>query len=342
MKKIAKMSLVAAVAVAGLTNVNAASLEEAIKNVDVSGQFHYRMQSKDSDGSVINTDNDIEVGVKVPVTDNVTAVFKIDNSPNNTNSTFAKADLEIEDYYFSYAKDDLTVNFGQQNIPSRQTDGKQGDGVVVLKKMGGLTLGGAFYPQTNAAGYSDLSSVLATGNVGSAKVLAQYVNISNVATGANLHVAAKVSNVSVSAEYAMVDMDSDDKKYSTTKLTAGGKLGMASVSAMYVMTGKDGSGSFDADSDAASELVTFQYGTGGKAEASVFAAKVTVPVMAKTSATLFALTGDSSKDVDVTEVFGQLTYKAAKNLTAYARVGTVEVGDADSVNRYRLDITYKF
>ena len=37
MKKIAKLSLVAAVAVAGLTTANAQSLEDAIKNVETSG-----------------------------------------------------------------------------------------------------------------------------------------------------------------------------------------------------------------------------------------------------------------------------------------------------------------
>jgi ACT domain-containing protein len=42
MKKIAKLSLVAAVAVAGLTTANAQPLEEAIKNVDVSGSVVYR------------------------------------------------------------------------------------------------------------------------------------------------------------------------------------------------------------------------------------------------------------------------------------------------------------
>ena len=42
MKKIAKLSLVAAVAVAGLTTANAQPLEEAIKNVEVSGSVVYR------------------------------------------------------------------------------------------------------------------------------------------------------------------------------------------------------------------------------------------------------------------------------------------------------------
>ena len=42
MKKIAKLSLVAAVAVAGLTTANAQQLEDAIKKVEVSGSVVYR------------------------------------------------------------------------------------------------------------------------------------------------------------------------------------------------------------------------------------------------------------------------------------------------------------
>src|SRR5574344_1205927 len=42
MRKISKLSLVAAVAVAGLSTANAQPLEEAIKNVEVSGSVVYR------------------------------------------------------------------------------------------------------------------------------------------------------------------------------------------------------------------------------------------------------------------------------------------------------------
>ncbi|MBK6547691.1 MAG: major outer membrane protein [Arcobacter sp.] len=42
MRKISKISLVAAVAVAGFSTANAQPLEEAIKNVDVSGSVVYR------------------------------------------------------------------------------------------------------------------------------------------------------------------------------------------------------------------------------------------------------------------------------------------------------------
>jgi hypothetical protein len=51
MKKIAKISLVAAIAVAGFTTANAQPLEEAIKNVDVTGSVVYRYNDYQNDGS---------------------------------------------------------------------------------------------------------------------------------------------------------------------------------------------------------------------------------------------------------------------------------------------------
>jgi len=156
MRKLAKLSLVTAVAVAGLTNVNAASLEEAIKGVDVSGQFRFRAQEKSAAGTD-GTDVEIEVGVKVPVTENVTAVFKIDNANDDTESV-TKGDVTIEDYYFSYNQGALTVNAGQQNIPGRMTDGAQGDGLVALYNLGNFTVGAAAFMTNNVSDGSALTA----------------------------------------------------------------------------------------------------------------------------------------------------------------------------------------
>ena len=49
MKKIAKISLAAAVAVAGLTTANAQPLEQAIKGVETSGSVVYRYNDINSD-----------------------------------------------------------------------------------------------------------------------------------------------------------------------------------------------------------------------------------------------------------------------------------------------------
>lgn len=348
MTKLTRLSLVAAVAVAGLTNVNAASLEEAIKGVDVSGHFNYRYQDKDSSGAEVNTDNSLEVTVKAPVTDKVTAVIKIDNAPNNTQNA-GKADLEIEDYYFSYVNEGTTVNVGQQNVPSRQLDGKQGDGFVAMQKVGGITLGAAFFGQTNVIANTkkDISTIIASGSVGPAAYTAQYLNIADHGNAYNALVSAKLGQVSLSASYGSVDLDADSNDYSTLKLVASTKIGVASIKAMYVETGDNGSGSIDADSDAAVELITYQYGTGGKSNAAVYAGSVTVPVMDKVTFTAFGLAGDNGTTAtvttqqDVTEVFGQLTYKPSNNLTTYVRVGNVEL-DNSSTDRARIDLKYTF
>ena len=66
MKKIAKLSLVAAVAVVGFTSANAQSLEEAIKNVEVSGSVVYRYNDYSNDakaGSIFAKDTYVN-GVK--------------------------------------------------------------------------------------------------------------------------------------------------------------------------------------------------------------------------------------------------------------------------------------
>jgi len=348
MKKIAKLSLVAAVAVAGLTTANAKPLEEAIKNVDVSGQFRYRLQDRRSDNAAqdkrTNTDVEIEVGVKAKITDNVKAVFKIDNAPNNAEGQATSDMLDVEDYYFNYSKDGLTVNFGQQNIPSRQVDGKQGDGVVVLKKMGAFTVGGAYFFNSNAAAAEDVASVLATGKVGPASVLAQYVDVSDTAKAYNLMASAKVGPAKVSFETTCIstEVKTDDDKYSTTKLFVSGKAGKVSATLGYVMTGEEGSGSLDkASVEQKSELIGFQLYSAVEKDLKVAVAKVTVPVMPKTSVTAYYAGGENAAG-DVAETFGQITYKAAKNLTAYARYGVKTADNADDVSRARVEVKYSF
>jgi hypothetical protein len=94
MRKISKISLVAAVAVAGFSTANAQPLEEAIKNVDVSGSVVYRYdnfhnaEKLDSNGNATsdreNTDaNRYKIGlnlsskVALPFESNFSALWKL-------------------------------------------------------------------------------------------------------------------------------------------------------------------------------------------------------------------------------------------------------------------------
>jgi hypothetical protein len=348
MKKIAKLSLVAAVAVAGLTNVNAASLEEAIKGVDVSGQFRFRVQDENNTTTGTNvgtnknsTDVEIEIGAKVPVTEQVTAVFKIDNE-NDDNDDVTKGEVKIEDYYFSYADSGLTVNFGQQNIPGRITDGAQGDGIVALYNLGVATVGAAAFMTNSLTEGDDVYSVIAMGNAGPVSLLAQYANIPDVMDTVNVKADVSVDMIKAGVEYTESDLDGSSAERETTKVYVSANAGIVSAKLSYAGTGKDGSGSIGQESEAASEYLLWNVGTFGKADLDLFAIDATVKLTDKVSLRAAYADGEyTTANTDINEVLGQVSYKVAKNLSTYVRYAQVEDG-ANEKDRGRVEVKYSF
>jgi hypothetical protein len=363
MRKLAKLSLVAAVAVAGLTNVNAASLEEAIKGVDVSGQFRFRAQDKSNstmNGTQYqkanattgvmedvtgenNTDVEIEVGVKVPVTETVTAVFKIDNA-NDDRDSVTKADVEIEDYYFSYNNNGLTVNAGQQNIPGRITDGAQGDGVVALTTLGSVTVGAAAFITNSLTDSNNVYSALAMGTFGPVSLGAQYADVIDYGTTYNVTADASIAMVKVGAEYTESERDansSDD--YSTTKAYISGNVGIVSAKLSYAKTGDQGSGSVAQELEAASEALLWNVGTSARADYDAFTIDASVAVTPAISLRAAYSAGEqgTGTNTDVKETLGQISYKVAKNLNTYVRYADVEDQGVE-YTRGRIEATYSF
>ncbi|QKJ21726.1 porin [Poseidonibacter lekithochrous] len=375
MKKIAKLSLVTAVAVAGLTNVNAASLEEAIKGVDVSGQFRFRFQEKNVDGETTgastnnetNSDVEVEIGVKVPVNDKVTAVFKIDNAGNHKdNSPSGKGDVEIEDYYFSYADGALTVNAGQQNIPGRLTDGAQGDGMVALYNLGAATVGAAAFANHNVDlsaisynGSQAVYSVIAMGNVGPVSLLGQYATVEDTVDTFGIKADASIEMIKAGIEYTESELDSktgvaaaslDDR--STLKAYVSGKAGIVSAKLTYAQTGDNGSGAIDsqANSDgleSASEFLLWNLGSSNRADLELFALDASVALTDKVSLRAAYAAGEQGKAAgkDVEEILGQVTYKMSKNLTSYVRYAEYDsnaTSDNADGQRGRVEVKYSF
>jgi hypothetical protein len=356
MKKIAKLSLVAAVAVAGMTSASASSLEEAIKGVDVSGQFRYRVQEKTTDAAgnstnTAGTDVEIEVGVKVPVNDNVTAVFKIDNANDDTDAV-TKGNVTIEDYYFSYANSGLTVNFGQQNIPGRITDGAQGDGIVALYNMGAFTVGGAAFLTNSLTSNEDVYSVIAMGNVGPVSLLGQYADVIGAAKTYNLKADASIEMVKAGVEYTESDIDKNHPSYtteatsddrSTLKAYISGNVGIVSAKLSYAKTGDNGSGSVAEELEAASEALLWNVGTSGRADYDAFTIDASIALTDKVALRAAYTDGEEGTGAnnDVTETLGQISYKMSKNLNTYFRYADVEDKGTD-YNRGRIEVRYTF
>lgn len=176
MKKIAKLSLVAAVAVAGLTTANAQPLEEAIKNVDVSGSVVYRYNDyandkADNSGDGVNNNYKVAANLSSKVNEDVkfNSRFIIGGADSgyatldSSNDNDQNVDVTLSHAYFGYTGiQNTTVNVGKQGLTTPWTvaidsdnNEQTGTGILALSTVGPVTLAGAYFNQTNLDKSSD-------------------------------------------------------------------------------------------------------------------------------------------------------------------------------------------
>jgi len=230
MKNMIKMSLVAAVAVAGLSSTVAAKpLEEAIKNVDVSGSVLYRYNdySDDKNGKT-KTDNayKIAVSLKSKVNDYVTATVRVitaDGLTNNGLTTLstrndgkaattdrdANPSLHVSQANFTVKTDVATVIAGKQGLTTPWTvaidsdsEEQTGTGVLALIPAGPVTVAAAYFNQTNLGNATSKMGVDLTATAGFGAeyteaavqgVVDDAVNSANIATVGVLGTAGPVA-----------------------------------------------------------------------------------------------------------------------------------------------------
>lgn len=172
MKKIAKLSLVAAVAVAGFTTANAQPLEEAIKNVDVSGSVVYRYNDYKNNANGKDTtkdtnNNNYKVGANLSSKVNDDLKFNSRFLVASGSGDFASlkysdegdsnVDVELSHVNFGYTGiKNTTVTVGKQGLTTPWTvaldsDGNEqtGTGALAMTTLGQVTLAAAYFNQTN-------------------------------------------------------------------------------------------------------------------------------------------------------------------------------------------------
>lgn len=187
--KLFKLSLAAVVAAGALSSVSAAPLEEAIKDIDVSGFGRYRFQSTDTKPAVGQKTHDtfhrftLDVNFKATLDDNFFAVIglrydsaDIVGSHNRANSGIANThgglsginggwggngrdSFSVRQYYVGFtAIPYTTVLFGRQPAGTFFTDDIVATGLkVAVNPVEGLTLAGLYY--TNFEEDGDLGMV---------------------------------------------------------------------------------------------------------------------------------------------------------------------------------------
>ena len=201
--KLTKISLAALVALGAFSSVASATpLEEAIKNVDLSGFARYRYtnthkkESKTNKADVKSSDAGhnfkMVTNFKAAIDDNFFGVIGLrynatdgsgDNAGAGTDKTDTTTGFGVHQFYLGYKIGGTTITAGKQEIGSYFTDDAIGTGVrVVNEDIEGLTLtalafdalegddtesDGDLYTATGSLGTYDVGNLYAAGIAGS-------------------------------------------------------------------------------------------------------------------------------------------------------------------------------
>ncbi|EJK6794870.1 major outer membrane protein [Campylobacter jejuni] len=160
--KLVKLSLVAALAAGAFSAANATPLEEAIKDVDVSGVLRYRYDTGNFDKNFLNNSNlnnskqnhkyRAQVNFSAAIADNFKAFVQfdynaVDGGTGVNNETNAEKGLFVRQLYLTYTNEDVATSViaGKQQLniiwTDNGVDGLVGTGVkVVNNSIDGLTL----------------------------------------------------------------------------------------------------------------------------------------------------------------------------------------------------------
>ena len=405
MKKIAKISLVAAIAVAGFTTANAQPLEEAIKNVDVTGSVVYRYDENTNDntpGANSNNTNSnnykVALGLASKVNEDLkfNSRFLVGTQANgdfvtlDTSGNDGQADVSLSNAYFGYTGvKNTTVNVGKQGLTTPWTvaidsDGNEqtGTGALALSTVGPVTLGAAYFNQTNLnastdakipagnvagnlSGSADIAAIAAIAAVGPVTLDAWYLDMDQTfdtyTVGAKA--ATELSGIKLTADARYAALTLEDKvaaaltnakeDNSMAKLVLTADAGLIDGKIAYAMTDKDG-GLTALDNDATTTLLGWNLTSNGKVDADYIQAVLGIDILSNLNLSAnygnleYKKNNNSTVDVEEEEVYGQLLYKMSKNLSTYARYGTFtkeETGSVNKINdntRGRLQVEYTF
>ncbi|WP_410689887.1 major outer membrane protein [Campylobacter lari] len=175
--KLVKLSLVAALAAGAFSAANAVSLEEAIKDVDVSGMFRYRFESDrlEQGNTISNGYNSSknnqhkfksQLNFKAALDDNFKAFVQFEYNPGGENgfggaNTNTKSTFGVKQAYLEYTNEAYatSVTFGKLEVGSIWTDDAVGTGAkIVNNSIEGLTFAGYWFDSFNAKNDGDFGS----------------------------------------------------------------------------------------------------------------------------------------------------------------------------------------
>ena len=377
--KTVKLSFTAILALSATTFLNAQPLENAIKNVDVTGTAAYRYNDYEGT-SKANNNYKIATSLKSKVNDDVTFNSRViigDGTTNpasiETKNADSNAEFGLSEANFAYSGINNTiVTAGKQGIATpftiaRDSIGNEqtGTGLVATTNFNMLTLTGGYFNQTNIkntvggnANETALSKNLNGGEdlyFATASVLLSnitfdgtYIEIKDSLDAYTIGLTSKydVSNITLNpyARYSSLNLDSSDKDNTLWKVGTEAQMGIFGAYLAYGETNEEGGETaLDYSSDTGMDdhwRVTLT----GISDASVVYASVNAQVTDKVNLALKYSdlnAGSMSNDKDQDEVYAQASYQMSKNFTTYVRGGVYDYnGDSSNMGRVHMQYNY--
>jgi hypothetical protein len=364
MKKIAKLSLVAAVAVVGLSTANASSLEEAIKGVEISGTAVLRYNDYQNDATSASSSTNYQklaIDVSAPVNDTLSFGATVEANSGFAGQDTQTADttddgVELSALNFTYTGiNSTTIIAGKQAVATPWTvaadsDGAthNGTGIVAVNTSTPVTLIGAYFNQTNF-GSTTGDSIAVIGAKASFAGVAleafyadQIDSLTSYTVAADYKVNLDSVNIGLGARYTNLEVEGATTDNELTQFYIKAKAGIIDAKVAYGMTGKDG-GVVAFDASAQTAMEGWNTNLSGQTDATYLQTHIGAQVLPTINVALnyFDREGQTLAD-DASELYTQVTWKPSKNFYTYVRYGfDVEVAGVDQ-NRGRIQAEYKF
>jgi hypothetical protein len=370
MKKFVKMSLVAAVAVTGLTTTaSAVALEDAVKDTTMSGYVRARLNSDHTTNGNGTQTTELKAvyNFKTKVNDAVTANVKFVGlyEDKEVGITANKGgDFNVNQANFIINTGMATVIAGLQTTQSpfaANNGDSRSNGITALIPAGPVTIAAAHYLRTLAGQNNfadttntpnDISAIGAIASLEGVNVELWHAVVSAVdADRTAILASTNIEGINVAAHYAEGtngDLKVANEDIENMQIAVSGKVGAASLMAAYAATGKT-SGDVTLDGDTDSKLIFALEGsaTTKVADVSAFVVGASMPIGPVTAGITY-MDGEGDTDsnaatanADFDETLIKVAYKMSKNFSISGWYSTGETAGADN-DESRVEAKYTF
>jgi hypothetical protein len=348
MKKFVKMSLVAAVTLAGMSStVSANTLAEVANNFDVFGYAQVRYDDSDTAGSKY-THKEV-LGASGKLTDDISYMFAGANlEVDDTSGPAPYSGVLMVYNYFTYTGiANTSISAGKVGVDTPltvvydpATATSEANGLSLTSKLGAVNLSAAYFANTNF-NYGDTVGIFPgtaiTGGesyahaglntkIGSVSVDALYATMEDryktYTIGASAGIDAGSVKITPSARYTAADVDGSNSDQSLWKAGVKLQAGIVGANLEYGQTNKQG-GWVTFDSDASANLKGWKVSLLGNKDSKLIKAGINADVMPKLNLSANYTNMERATN-DVNEVYATATYKITKGLTAYVRMAQVD------------------